>query len=148
MANYAAQINRTASATLPVGSLGAPAASMRRVKLYELVCGSEAVAADNPFLWTVQRCTALGTSSAVTPIALDSGDAACVAVVGKNHTVDATQTAGAIVLSIPLNQRATFRWISKPEGEIIIPATASNGVAFNTPTMSALAVTATVHFSE
>jgi hypothetical protein len=148
MAGYAVQANRTASTTLPVGSVGADATRPRRGKFYDLIFGSEASPADNPFLWTVQRCTALGTSTGVTPTAIDPGDAATESDAGENHTIDATQTAGAILLAIALNQRATFRWVAAPGGELTYPATASNGLAINTPTSSAVAVTATVNYNE
>jgi hypothetical protein len=149
MANYAAELNRTASTTLSVGSLVADATTPRRNKVYDLVVGSEASPADNAFLWQAQRCTAAGTSTAVTPQALDPADAAALSDVGENHTVDPTLTAGAILLAIALNQRATFRWVASPGGELVLPATASNGVALRTPTAGGLvAVSATIHFAE
>jgi hypothetical protein len=148
MANYVVQLNRTASTTLPVGTVTADATRPRRIKWYDLMFGSEASPADNPFLWTVQRCTALGTSTGVTPTALDSADAATESDAGENHTIDATQTANLILLAIALNQRATFRWVAAPGGELVYPATASNGLAINTPTSSAVAVTATVMYQE
>lgn len=149
MAKYVSELNRTASATLSVGSVNAPGASQRRIKVYDLMFGSEATPADNAFLWQAQRCTTAGTSTAVTPQPLDPADAAAVSTSGENHTVDPTLTAGAILLSIPLNQRASFRWVAAPGGELVIPATASNGIAFRTPTAGGLvAVTATVHFEE
>ncbi len=148
MAKYAVEMNRTASATLPVGSVSADATRPRRGKLYDLVFGSEASPADNPFLWQVQRHTAAGTSTGVTPTALDPGDAATESDAGENHTVDVTATAGAILLSVALNQRATFRWVAAPGGELVYPATASNGLHVRTPTSSAVAVSATVHYDE
>lgn len=148
MAGYAVQMNRTASTTLPVGTIGADATRPRRGKFYDIIMGSEASPADNPFLWTVQRCTALGTSTSVTPQAIDPADAATESDAGENHTIDATQTANAILLAIGLNQRATFRWVAAPGGELVYPATASNGLALNTPTSSAVAVSATIHYAE
>ncbi len=148
MAGYAVDLHRTASTTLPVGTIGADATRPRRLKWYDVIMGSEAAAADNPFLWTVQRCTALGTSTAVTPQPLDPADAATEADAGENHTIDATQTANALLLSIALNQRATFRWVAAPGGELVTPATAANGAALNTPTSSAVAVSATIHVAE
>lgn len=148
MANYAIQVNRTASGSLPLGSIGADATRPRRGKLYDLILGSEASPADNAFLYTVQRCTALGTATSVTPQALDPGDAATEADAGENHTVDATQTAGAILLAIALNQRATFRWVAAPGSELTYPATAANGLAINTPTSSAVAISGTILVAE
>lgn len=148
MARFSAELNRTASTTLPVGSVSVPATT-RRFKLYDLIVGSEATPQDSIFLWKAFHVTAVGTSTAVTPKPLDLSDTvAANTVAGENHTVDATPSGGAL-LSIPLNQRATFRWVAAPGGELIAPATASNGFAFYTPTASALiAVTATAHIDE
>ncbi len=150
MAKFAVKMQRTASATLPVGSLVAAASNMRRAKIYDWEFGSEATPADNAFLWQIQRCTAAGTSSAVTPQSLDAADSlASTIVCGENHTVDATRTANAFMKSIPLNQRASFRWVAAPGGEIVIPASASNGVAIMTLTAGGLvAISTTVHFDE
>ena len=149
MANYIVELNRTASATLSVGNVIADATRPRRGKFYDLVFGSEATPADNVYLWQVQRCTTAGTSTGVTPTAVDPADAATESDAGENHTIDPTLTAGAILLSCPLNQRATFRWVAPPGGEFVYPATASNGLAVRTPTASGLlAVTCTVMYQE
>lgn len=150
MAKYSALFQRTASATLSVGGIQAPGSSMRRIKVYDLVFGSEATPADVGILWQVQRSTTAGTSTAVTPQALDSADAAAVSVAGSNFTVDPTLTANAFPFTEPLNQRASFRWVAPPGGEIVIPATANNGVAVRTPTLNGgtPAVTCTLYFEE
>ena len=148
MAKYAVEMNRTASTTLSVGNITADATRPRRGKLYDLMFGSEATPADNVFLWQVQRCTTAGTATGVTPQALDPADAATEADAAETHTVDPTLTASAILLSIPLNQRASYRWVAAPGSEIVYPATASNGLAVRTPTATAVAVTATALFDE
>lgn len=148
MAAYAVELNRTASTTASVGSVVADATRPRRSKVYDLIFGSEGTPADNAFQWVVQRCTAAGTSTSVTPQPLDPADAATETDAGENHTIEPTYTAGAVLLSISINQRATFRWVASPGGELVYPATASNGVGIKTPTSSAVAVTATVHFLE
>lgn len=148
MAKYVATLQRTASTTLSVGTLTSDATTPRRAKIYDLMFGSEATPADNAFLWQVQRCTTAGTSTAVTPAPLDPADAVALDDTGSNHTVDPTLTAGAFLMTVPLNQRATFRWVAAPGGEIVIPATANNGVALRTPTASAVAISATMEFEE
>lgn len=148
MAAYAVQMNRTASTSLSLGTIVADATRPRRGKVYDIILGSEAAAADNPFLYLVQRCTAPGTSSAVTPEPLDPADAATEADAGENNTIEATYTSNKVVLAIALNQRATFRWVAAPDGELVYPATASNGLGIQTPTSSAVAISATVHFRE
>ena len=148
MSKYATQLNRTASTTASLGTFGADATRPRRGKWYDAIIGSEAAPADNAFLYLFQRCTALGTSTAVTPQPLDPADAATEADAGENHTVEPTYTANAVLLALPLNQRATFRWVAPAGGELVYPATASNGLGVQTPTASAVAITSTIYVEE
>jgi hypothetical protein len=141
-------MTRTASTTLSVGNW-ISSATVRRTKLYDFVFGSaEATPADGNTLWQLQRCTTAGTATAVTPQILDPADGAALTAANQNHTVDPTLTANAIMLSIGLNQRATFRWVAQPGGEIVTPATASNGLAVRTPTAAAVACTALAYLEE
>lgn len=133
---FAVDFQRTASTTASLGSLTADATRPRRLKLYDIMFGSEATPADAALLWTWRRCTAAGTSTGVTPQNLDPADATTEYDAGENHTVEPTYTAGAIMLNVPLNQRATFRWVAAPGGEIVLPATASNGIGCETDTIS------------
>jgi hypothetical protein len=148
MAKYSVEMNRTASTSFSVGNITADATRPRRSKLYDITMGSEAAPADNVFLWTVQRCTTAGTATGVTPSPLDPADAATETDAAENHTGDPTYTSGAVMLSIPLNQRASYRWVAAPGGELVIPATAANGLGVRTLTSTAVAVTATIHFDE
>ena len=150
MANYAVDMQRTASTTLSVGTWTADATRPRRLKFYQFIFGSEATPADAALLWTVQRCTAAGTSTAVTPQPLDLADAATESDAGENHTIEPTYTAGAILLNIAVNQRATFQWVAAPGGELVTPATAANGLGIQTDTISTgtPVVTAQVHAQE
>ncbi len=148
MANYAVQANRTASSSASLGTWGADATRPRRLKFYDFIFGSEASPADNAFLYIAQRCTALGTSTSVTPSPLDPADAATESDAGENHTIEPTYTSGLVLLSIALNQRATFRWVAAPGGELVTPATASNGLGIQTTTSSAVAISATLHAAE
>lgn len=148
MGKYSVEMQRTASNTLSVGNITSDATTPRRLKLFDLMFGAEGTPADNPFLWQVQRCTTAGTASAVTPQPIDPADAAALFDAAENHTVDPTLTANAILLNIPLNQRASFRWVASPGSELVVPATANNGLAVRTPTSSAVAVTATLHVEE
>ena len=67
--------------------------------------------------------------STTTPNSLDPADTlACTIVATNVVTADPTLTANAFLYQAALNQRATFRWVAQPYGEILIPATASNGI--------------------
>ena len=151
MANFAANMTRTASATLSVGAQTAAASNPRKYELYDFVFGSaEAAPADGNSLWQIQRCTTAGTAgSSVTPQGIDPGDTvAATTVCGQAHSADPKLTSNAILLSIGLNQRATFRWVPAPGKELIVPATASNGLAIRTPTAALVTCTAQAWFYE
>lgn len=136
MAKYAVDFQRTASTTGSAGTVVADSTRPRRIKWYDIMFGSEATPADAALLFTAQRCSAAGTGSAVTPQPLDPADAATEADAAENHTIEPTYTAGGIMLNIPVNQRATFRWACSPGAEIVTPATAANGLGIQTDTIS------------
>lgn len=147
-AKYAIDFQDTAATTTTVGNITCPASGQRRFRAYFIQFGCEGDAADNEFRWLIQRCTDAGTRTAVTPQALDPADIAAITTAGENHSVEPTYTAGAILLNTPLNQRATYQWYAPPGGELVVPATASNGIGLTTPVASALVVTAQFHIEE
>jgi hypothetical protein len=148
MARYAFTMKRTASATLDVGSVLTAAASPRRFQIIDWIIGSEAAPADNAFMWEINKRTGAPTGgSGVTGQTLDDSDTIASTLVG-NQAPTANGAGSGNKLSVPLNQRATFRWTPNPGAEITAPAAASNGYAVSTPTMSALAVTSVFHCNE
>ena len=150
MAGLMLELTRTASLTLSVGTMVADATRPRRIKFSYLLFGSEGAPADCAIGLRVRRCTAAGTSTAVTPINMDPADATTEADAGENHTVDATYTANSEVIVTGVNQRATYQWFAPPDGMIVTPATASNGLGVETPALSTGTpiVRATVHCFE
>ena len=147
---FAVDMQRTASTTASLGSMTADATRPRRLRVYDVMFGSEATPADAAILWTFQRCSAAGTSTGVTPTNIDPASATTEYDAGENHTIEPTYTATLILLNIPLNQRATFRWVAAPGGELVMPATASNGFGIQTDTISTgtPVITATIHADE
>lgn len=121
-----------------------------RPELYDVVVGSVATPADNAAQYYVQRFTAAGTVTAVTPQALDPADPAALVTAGVNASVEPTYTAGAIMLRVPKNQRATFRWVAREGGEIKSPATAANGLGILSNAIGGAAVTEdfVMHYKE
>jgi hypothetical protein len=117
--------------------------------LTDIIVGSAATPADNALEFVLQRSTAVGTGTTVTPQPIDPADPAAIATMLTNHTVEPTYTAGAVLLDIALNQRATQRWVANPGREIKLPATASYGVGLQ-PVHSSFTgnVTATFHFED
>lgn len=98
-----------------------------RPRIYDLVISSNATPADNSGEYAFRRTTTVGTSTSFTPVALDPGDPASTATSGVNHSAEPTYTASSDLLHFATNQRATFRWVAAPMGELVLPA-AANGV--------------------
>lgn len=140
-------VQAVASATDSV--LGLTSATTIRPEIYDLVFGSSATPADNALNWLLQRYTAAGTATAVTPQALDPGDPAALATAGENHSAEPTYTSNEILLNISANQRSTQRWVAAPGGELKLPATANNGVGVQ-PVHSSFtgSVESMIHYSE
>jgi hypothetical protein len=129
MARWGVTGNKGAANVQGILYLNAAAASPRRAKIHDVNFGSAAAPADNAFVAIMQRCSTAPTGSARTPNALDPADVLASTIVANDTiTVDGTLTANAFVYQIALNQRATVRWVAVPYSEIIIPATANNGI--------------------
>jgi hypothetical protein len=136
MAKYTAPIAKaTTSTSIGVGSLEAPGSSQRRIKLLEFLCGSDAATlGTSNFRWEFNRSTTTATAGTTPTISqLDPADAACVSVVKGNLSANGTLTSGAIMMTIAMSEQATFRWVANPGSEIVIPASANNGIHFMTP---------------
>lgn len=99
--------------------------------VYDVIMGTNGTAADNALLWVVERTTAAGTTTSVTPAPLDFDDPAALASAGENATVAPTITAATELLEIAANQRATQRWVASPGGALRIPDAANNGLTCN-----------------
>jgi len=154
MAKYAVSLLTTAIGTgITVGTIRADATTPRRQKWYDIMFGSESTAGDAQIRWTVTRLSAAGAGTAgnnPTPQPLDPADAAALADCHSDFTAEPTTYDAVSVLSIGLNQRASFRWVAAPGGEIVTAATASIGAGIRTPVISTgnPDVATTVHFEE
>ena len=119
-------INLTASATI-------------RMRLYELIIGSDATPADVAAEFVVIRTTGVGSGgTTLTETALDPdhGIAAGVAGIGGTFGTAPVDTANSELLMIGLNQRATFRWVASPGGELMPTSATDNGLMVNCVGMS------------
>lgn len=137
MAKYTGQIAKSVtSTTVGVGSVETVGSPTRRIKLLEFICGSDAATlGTSNFRWEIQRNTAAATGTTVTPVALDPSDPTgnVFSTLKTNLSANGTLTSGAIMLTIPISQQATFRYVANPGSEIVVPATTSNGLHFMTP---------------
>lgn len=117
--------------------------------VYDVVLSSSSTPNDYSADFQIQRFSADGTGTSVTPTPLDFNDAVSIATSKHTYTVEPTLTAGEIALRLAHNQRATCRWVAAPGGEIVIPALAGDGVALLCNAVSTqFTEVATIHFSE
>lgn len=124
-------------------------AATRRSKIYDYTLSASGAPADNAIQWKVGRTETAPTGTAVVPEPLDLGDGASISIADENVTVESTYTAGGELWENAINQRATYRWVAAPGGELIIPDTALAGIGF-LPTHAAYTgqVEVTLHFEE
>ena len=132
MARYSASGSQTltTSATTALG-VTSNTSTVQRNWVYELTFGNVGTPADQVSIITVQRVTAPGTATSVTPTRLDLADREAQAVAGENHSSEPTYTSTEELMEVPLNHRATFRWVAPPNGEIVCPATSGDGIGIH-----------------
>lgn len=131
MAKYAVDLTQAGGASFNIASIEAPGSGMRRFQLYEYNVGLSGTPADAAWSLKIQRLTATATGTSKTPQPLNPADAACVTIAKDTLSANGTLTANAFLHSVALNNRATFRWVARPDaGELIVPATANNGIEF------------------
>lgn len=128
----------------------AATATLTRALVYDILMGTNGVPADNSMEFNVERQTADGTATAATPNPLDTLVRAAGTVCAVNATVEGTIAAlTSSLLYIGLNQRASYRWVAAPGGELIIPAVNLSGLALRalSPAYTGTA-TGAMHFEE
>ena len=119
----------------PVASPGITIVSLNGVtttrgKVYDFTIGSSDTPADVALEYVAQRFTVSGTGTPETPRPLDLDAPAALITAESNHTIEPTYTADLILWRIVANQRATYRWVAAPDGELMIPATADSGIGW------------------
>lgn len=141
-----------ATATTYVGALigvtGANAAP-RRGKVYDVLIGTNGTPADNFIEWDISRITAASTSTVLAATPLDQADAAAISTVTVNSSTAGTITSGSNVFYVGVNQRASYRWVAAPGGELVWPATSSAGFQLRARSGGYTGTaTGTIHFEE
>ncbi|KKL79433.1 hypothetical protein LCGC14_2014870 [marine sediment metagenome] len=146
---YAASGAQTVTATPGDTVLTLIGLSLTRGKLYDLVFGTIGTPADAFIQWLLRRFTAAGTGTGVGEIPLDTDAPANQLTADENHTVEPTYAADSELLDFGVNVRASFRWVAAPGGELVVPATAANGIGL-TPIAAGYSadVAATYHWEE
>jgi hypothetical protein len=125
------------------------ATTLRRVWIYDVMVGTDGTPADNAVNWIVNRQSTVGTATSHVPAQQDSADAAALITANVNNTIEPTVTDQTGLVQLGVNQRASYRWVAYPGGELIVPATNTNGIGVRakSPAYTSTA-TACVHFWE
>ena len=132
MAKYAAQVLKSVTSTT-VG-VGALVVGQARIRLQELIVGSDAATlGTSNFRFEVRGSTSSPTGTSITPQPLDLADASSSTNVFSNLSANGTLVSGEVLLTMPLDEIVTFRWIAVPGSEIVIPATTGSGIHLMTP---------------
>lgn len=107
------------------------APTLRRTKWYDILVGTNATPADAFLVFNVSRLTATSANATIgVANPLDPADGASVTVVGGTYTAGCSAiTSSSTLWQVPINQRASYRWVAAPGSELVTPATASNGLA-------------------
>lgn len=120
-----------------------------RARIYDILFGHGSAPADTVIQWEVMRATTSATGSAAVGNSLDTDAPTAEILAEEEVTVGPTVVADSGVLDFDLNQRATFRWVAAPGGEIVIPAVATNAVFFNGSSASYTGIArVTAHWEE
>ncbi len=111
-----------------------PAVSpLHRGSIYDILVGSSNTPADQAARFALVRSSGVGTEgSGYVPNNVDPVGPAGGYDSGVGHSVEPTYTANKELLTFPLNQRATFRWIAGPNFEMKLAATQNNGAGLKT----------------
>lgn len=128
-----------------------PAATpTHRPRLYEIVVSSATTPADVATKMYVARTTAVGTEgSGFVPNNVDPAGPAGECDSGVAHSAEPTYTANKQLLVFSFNQRATYRWVAAPGGELLGAATQNNGIGVKSSSSgSTPTVQVTIFFME
>lgn len=102
------------------------ATTLRRGWWDEIDVGQDGApnATDCTIVWSIDRTTADGTGTAITPAPNETNDAAALLTNKANYTAEPTVTSATTLLPLALNQRQNARWkVFDLAQALVIPAT-------------------------
>ena len=142
--NLSSSYKTLASLTAATG-----ATTLRKAWIYDIMVGADGTPADNALTYKVDRQTTVGTGTAATASPLDAGDAAALITETVNNTVEPTVTSATQMFELAVNQRASYRWVAAPGGELVVPATNAAGIGLRAKSAAYTSTaTGTLHFWE
>lgn len=130
-------------------TLSVIAATTVRPKIAHIVLSSSSSPNDYSAHFHLQRFSADGTATAVTPAKIDFDSGVALSTSKHTYTAEPTVTADEIVLNVGHNQRTTWQWVATPGRELVIPALAGDGFAMVCKAVSTqFTEETTIHFDE
>ena len=143
------QAMTTTYKTLAALTAATGATTLRRAYIYDVMFGADGTPADNVLTYKVDRQTTVGTGTAAAGALIDPNDAAGLITETVNHTIEPAVTAATQLIELPTNQRASYRWVAAPGGELIVPNVDVNGIGARakSPAYTGTAV-CTIHYYE
>lgn len=150
MARYAGTGTRTDGGTALGLLFLEQGGTVRRLRTYDVLLGNSGTPADVAYLYELSDGAAgVAAGTTFTPEPLDPDDVAALAAPLKTMTTNPTTISTEPLLQVPLNQRATFRWVAAPGGELMTAATAGVGLLVQHTTASGSTATfVTLHWEE
>jgi hypothetical protein len=125
------------------------ATTLRKAWIYDAMWGADGTPADNQVTVKLDRQTSVGTGTAAVASPLDGGDAAALITETVNHTIEPTVTAATQLIELSINQRASYRWVAAPGGELVVPATDVAGIGSRAKSAAYTGtMVSTLHFHE
>ena len=150
MDKYAATGQTAAVAVAPgKTTLAVIASTLTRGKVHFFVVSVGGTPVSDYILqWLVRRFTVDGTRTAVVPTLLDSGSPVAQLGAGQNYTVEPTYAA-INLFDLAVHQRSLYQWNAAPNAELVIPASAGNGIGWTAIHASYTgAASSTTHWQE
>jgi len=124
---YATTHQTPAGTNLTILEIVAPGTT-RRGRICEFGVSSDSTPADVATEFQIIRGTVSGTGTARTGRLMDPASPPAVLLPEGGTFATQTKTADSDLWEKALNQRASYRWVSQPKGEMLVPAVADNWV--------------------
>lgn len=149
--------NATGKTTTATTMIQLHGAALCRTWVYDITLGSPIAPQDYAQTYDLVRYTVVGTVTAFTPLILDPVNIASLAVPNTNATgINAsleptypnTTALTSSLLVVPLNSRATFRYVASPGAEFVNTASSGNGLGLRQSATTAIQGNATLIWFE
>src|SRR4051812_22772748 len=121
--------NTTTKKTMGAITAATGATTLRRAWIYDIVFGTSTTPGDTAITYAVDRQTTLGTGTTTAATPIDSETTVASLMTNRtDYSIEPTVTVPGDLLSLGINQRASYRWVAAPGGELVVPAVNVAGI--------------------